>query len=597
MSGFAVHLARRGSPDAAAVERALQAAPHRGASLSAAVHGASCLGLVRHDSSDEGDLAISHDLAVVVAGVIDNLTDLRGQLREHPPSNSPSPASVLASAWRAFGERTPSLLRGAYAAAVSDGRHVWCFRDQIGFGTLFMRDQPDGFWAASEPKQVVAGAGVRRDPDLAVLETLFYGRADDTTPSALRGVTRLPKASVAQASAEGLRTWRYWDPAALLETGRLSPSELKPTFDQLMARAVERVLRGDDIVALSGGIDSPAVATFAASAYLARGSTRLPALSMLFGDYPSVDESPYIRDIARHLDLVLHTYQPSREGPTLEPLARWVAMADGPWMGWWEPGMDEDRYRRLAKLGLRNLLTGDFAEFAMAFPQHLIAHLLRHGRIRALTRTLVDRRRAGTSLRGLGMELAAAFAPRWVYPAYRRLRPRYQIPDWVDPARTIRVTSAERLAPAKRWLHYQLAGFLGPGLPFEAYQMFNEAHQVRVRWPWADVDLYEFFLRLPAEVKFSATQPKQLVRGFLRGRLPDTVLERRDKTVMDEFLRAGFDYASLRYWLRGDGYRMPGVDYAKLGVRLGQEGFGLAEYQWANDLAQVHAFVSLWEGQ
>src|SRR5437870_2835243 len=102
MSGFAVHLARRGSPDAAAVERALQAALHRGSSLSTAVHGASCLGLVRHDSTDAGDLAISDDLAVVIAGVIDNLTDLRGQLREQPPSNSASPASVLATAWRAF---------------------------------------------------------------------------------------------------------------------------------------------------------------------------------------------------------------------------------------------------------------------------------------------------------------------------------------------------------------------------------------------------------------------------------------------------------------------------------------------------------------
>ena len=595
MSGLAAHLARQRPTDPSLVERALRAAPHRGSLIEVVVHGSCALGVVRHDPSDAASLTVADGLGVAVAGVVDNLNEIATSLRGRGavPLDA-STAGMILSAYQTFGNELLPMLRGAFAIAITDGRTLRGLRDQVGWGTVFHRDDPRGTWLASEAKQVIAGAGLSKEPDVDLLEAIFYGYRDDDMPTVLRGVNRLPKASVLEADVTQTRVRRYWDPTSLVETGRTPQAELKPTFDRLMARAVDRVLRGDDIVALSGGIDSPAVAAFAADAYAARFDRPLPALSMIFPDYPSADESVYIKEVVERLGLQLHPYQPPADASTLAPLDRWTELTDGPWMGWWEPGMDEDRYRRLRSLGLANLLTGDFAEYEMALPFDIVAHLMWKGRFGPLLRLLRDQRRRGTSRKSIGRQLASTVLPGSFFRWYRAVRPRWPVPDWIDPKRLTPTSPTERLAPWARWGHHQLAGFLGPGLPFEAYQIFNEAQRISIRWPWADVDLWEFFVGLPAELKFPGAQPKQLVRGFIRGRVPDSIVERPVNTVLDEFVQRSFDYVSLRRWIDPTEFRMPGIDYPRFWARLERGNLQNYEYVSAKDLAQVHAFLSLW---
>jgi hypothetical protein len=166
----------------------------------------------------------------------------------------------------------------------------------------------------------------------------------------------------------------------------------------------------------------------------------------------------------------------------------------------------------------------------------------------------------------------------------------------MDPRHQVPTNPVERLSPWERWRHHPLAGFLGVGLPFEAYHIFNEAARVTVRWPWADVDLWEFFVGLPAEVKFPGAQSKQLLRGLIGDRLPASVVHRRDRTVLDEFVQRSFDYASLGRWIGAGEFRMPGVDYSAVRRRLDRGQLANHEYESIKDLAQVHAFLSNWGG-
>jgi hypothetical protein len=117
---------------------------------------------------------------------------------------------------------------------------------------------------------------------------------------------------------------------------------------------------------------------------------------------------------------------------------------------------------------------------------------------------------------------------------------------------------------------------------------------MRVRRPFADVDLWEFFLSLPAEQKFPANETKGLVRRLLRGRVPDSILDRTDKTHFNDYIMASVDYVELGRWLREPQVRIRGVDYRALADRLDAKDLSLAEYIWAKDLAGVHAFLDLW---
>src|SRR5262249_61932182 len=120
-------------------------------------------------------------------------------------------------------------------------------------------------------------------------------------------------------------------------------------------------------------------------------------------------------------------------------------------------------------------------------------------------------------------------------------------------------------------------------------------HGIDVRRPFADVDLWEFFLSLPAERKFPDSGSKALIKQLTRGRVPDEILDRRDKTVFNEHVLAHPDYDLLRRLLMAPGYRLPGVRYERLAERLRAEDLAPVDLFWVRDLASVHAFLRRWD--
>jgi asparagine synthase (glutamine-hydrolysing) len=583
-------LARARPPSVTTVERMIEAAPHRGPLADKVVLGQCALAVSRGNRSDVS-LAARDGWAAAFCGVLDNLTELAAELtrnNNHPPPGSP--AEVVLAAYRVFGEATPAHLRGFFSVVVTDGSKLVCFRDHLGFGTLFYRQDPGGSYVATEAKQVVAGAGIPREPNLDVLPRLFFQTYDDQTPCAVKGVERLPKTTLAVFEGAGGRRRRYWDPAAFLEKARLSAGEIQERFDELMAQGVARTLTGEDVVSLSGGIDSPAIAAYAAPQHLHLVGRPLTAVSIVYPNLPSVDERGYVELVARKLGLDLHTYE--QKSRPLDGMEKWVDIADGP-----VPAVVlsqyEEHYRFVRGLGLCNILSGEVAELVFDMGRYLLPHLLVQGRLTAVGRLLSARRSRGASWTSLGKQLVAPLVPTRMTAARWAVR-RDGVPDWLD-RRLVNEAAVRSIVPAgKRWRKVQVGAFSVPGISMEADDICQELTGVRTRRPWADVDLWEFFLSLPAEVKFPDTRSKTLVRRLLRGKVPDEILDRRDKTFFDESIMANVDYPRLRRLLIEPKYRIDGVDYGRLRERLEHENLELIDFEWAKDLAGIHAFLSLW---
>jgi Asparagine synthase len=168
------------------------------------------------------------------------------------------------------------------------------------------------------------------------------------------------------------------------------------------------------------------------------------------------------------------------------------------------------------------------------------------------------------------------------------------IPAWLD-RRKVNAPAVRSLVPGRhRWRKIQVGAFESPGLSVEAESIVQEVAGVRTRRPWADIDLWEFFLSIPVEDKFPDNESKTLVRRLLRPRVPAVILDRQDKTVFDESIMANVDYPILRRWLVRPEHRLAGVDYGLLEERLEQQQLEVSEFMWAKDLASVHAFLSQW---
>jgi asparagine synthetase B (glutamine-hydrolysing) len=596
LGALAVALTKSGRGDAGVVRRMLGASPHRGSGHDVGVFGNCALGVSTQDVTADATIYIGHGLAAAFAGALDNLSELAKELHASP---APVPAEIVVEAFRVWGEDAPNRMRGAFGAVLTDGRDVWCFQDHVAYGHVFYRDEPRMFYAATEPKQVLAGAGIAKEPDLEVLERLFYadldwGGIDRELPCALKGVRRLPKASVVSTAGGRLQGRRYWNPEGLIETGRFSPLELQHRFDELMRQAVARTMTGDDVVSLSGGVDSPAVAAFAAAA---QDRTRpVGALTGVYPAYPTVDETRYVELVAAQLSMPLDTFMPVAR--PLDDIDEWVRVLDGP-APVLPPAQSAEHYRQARKLGYRTMLTGEHAELVFDQHRYLVSHLLWRGRLPAAWSYLRKQRAQGRRYKSIAIELASAVLPRPGRVLYWRYGPsanRGILPGWLDERR---VTGAELgVLPRSRdrWQEIQLMPAQGPGLASEPDDICQAVCGVTARRPWADVDLYEFFLSLPAEVKFPYPRAagKALVRELLRGKVPDPILDRTDKTYFNDFFMDRIDYDTFRRLLVKPNYRINGVRYDVLTERLERGDFSLGEYKWALDLAKTHAFLSQW---
>jgi asparagine synthase (glutamine-hydrolysing) len=568
----------------------LAAAPHRGNRTVVTSIGSCTIGISDLDGRNEATLATDDTLAVAFAGVLDNADELAARFGT-APERAPLPADVVLTAFRAIGTKAPILLRGTYACVVTDGTRLWAFRDHVGLETVFYRREADAVYVASEVKQVLRGANVSPEPDLDAVEALFYGELDDAGVCALRGARRLVAATLLTADLDSLNVSPYWDPESLLETSTVSPVDAAEQFRELLAQAVARMLTGRDAVSLSGGVDSPPIATYAVREYARRWNRPIPALSAVYPSYPESDESRYIELVAERLGLPLHTYEP---GPQrLDRLQFWLKLFDGPWSTWSPEGTAE-RCAQAQAHGFTTILSGEFAEQVSALRPFLVPHLLWRGHFRGAVTQLRSQHAAGLGRRRLLAELRDTARPRVVQARQLRHHPPAFLPSWIDLDRIGRRDAGHALPARRRWASAQLP-FFGADPVGEADVYSHALYGIRARRPWADVDVWEFFLSLPAEVQFPDYRMKGFARNALRGEVPDEILDRRDKTYMDQwFEEMGVDYPAVRHWVTKGDFRISGVDYAELGVELERGQMPLASYLWARDLAAAHAFVDLW---
>jgi Asparagine synthase len=258
-----------------------------------------------------------------------------------------------------------------------------------------------------------------------------------------------------------------------------------------------------------------------------------------------------------------------------------------------------ENYRVARELGARNVLTGEMAEWVFTFGQHLIGHLVLHGRARASAAWVRDQRARGATWKVIAQRAGPSLVSPRLALGYLRARRREdfrQLPAWVE--RDAAGTPGPRpdlARPARRrWLEHQLAPLVGVGAySFDADAIVAASCGVHVRRPLVDVDLWEFVLSLPAEVKFPNALPKSLLRESVRGRLPDALLDRTDKTYFNDFALRTADYDGLRRWALASEAKISGVDYARLAQRIDARDLNVVELLWAYDLARAHAYLEL----
>jgi asparagine synthase (glutamine-hydrolysing) len=252
-------------------------------------------------------------LALVANGEIYNHAELRRRLEARGRRfKTGSDCEAILHAYAEYGTDCVGHLRGMFAFALWDEarRRLVLARDPLGEKPLYLYERDGRLVFASELKALLRSGEVPFELDPEAVDLYFHYQYVPEPRTAVRGVRKLDAAHLLVIEVEPWRVeescyWRMEDAPALEGDAPVLIREQLEAVGELMTRADVPVG-----VALSGGLDSSAVAALAAR----HRPGSLHAFSVGYPGRPEgLDERDDARAFALHLGLPFHEVEVETE--------------------------------------------------------------------------------------------------------------------------------------------------------------------------------------------------------------------------------------------------------------------------------------------
>jgi len=532
-------LAHRG-PDAEGTARD----PERGVWL-----GHRRLAVVDLESGEQPMWTAERDLVVVFNGEIYNAPELRALLegRGHRFHSHHSDTEVLLHGWREWGTDLVAHLDGMWAFALYDRSAGTLFlsRDRFGEKPLYWAHRGAAFVFASELEALARHPCVERSLDPLALRKYFAHGYVPAPGAIYAGVQKLPAGCNLRFDLRDARARvsRWWSLA--LEP---DPQQLERPLERLceelrekLERAVARRLVADVPlgVFLSGGIDSSAVALFAAR-LLKPGELRTVSVGF---EEPSFDESAFAEKVARHVGSDHHctTFTLEHARTLLPELAERLdePLADASLL-------PTSLLCRAARREVTVALGGDGGDelFAGYDPFRALWAAERYARLvprplHRAVRLLAGTLPASHRYMSAGFRLKRALAgldhpprlwnPVWLAPlAPAELAELLDEPIDPEEVHSEAIAAWERsrgASPVDRTLQFFSELYLQNGV-LAKVDRASMQHSLEVRAPFLDIELVDFARRLPWQLKLRGGETKFLLKRALEPLLPAEIPRR-----------------------------------------------------------------------
>ena len=489
---------------------------------------------------DEGGNWITYN------GEVYNYVELRKELGEDQ-FRTTSDTEVVLRAYRRWGPACVDRLRGMFAFAIWDeaeGR-LFCARDRFGIKPLSYAVVHGTFFAASEAKALLPFLPAI-ETDLDALKDYLAFQFCLSGKTLFKGVRELPPGHTLTVRNGVVREQRYWQV-------RYEPDYdhderwLTERLRELVDDSVRFHLRADVPVGayLSGGLDSSITTALAARAV----GDDFKAFTGRFAEGEQYDESRYARELAEQHAFDLHE-QTITAADFVENIRDVVYHLDYPIAG---PGsFPQFMVSRLAAEHMKVVLGGQGGdEIFGGYARYLLAYF------EQCIKAAID----GTMHAGNFIVTYESIIPQlgtlreykplmqafWKEGLFGDLDERYfrlvnRAPDLNDaiawpvltnysPFETFvdifRADNVRKESYFDLMTHFDFKTLLPALLHVE--DRVSMAHGLESRVPFVDSDVVEFAATLPADVKFKEGNLKHALKEAMRGDLPPSIVDRRDK--------------------------------------------------------------------
>jgi asparagine synthase (glutamine-hydrolysing) len=478
-------------------------------------------------------------VAVVFNGEIYNYQELRAGLeaRGHRFKTC-SDTEVIVHLWEDRGAEFADQLNGMFAIALLDRRQrrLVLARDHVGIKPLYYARVDNGLVFGSEVKVVLESGWVPRRLDLDALGQYLSWEYVPGAATLLRDVRRLEPASILELDLQtGRQTIRrFWSALRAAENGAgsaRSAGDWESEVDERIAGSVRKQLISDVPLGafLSGGVDSSIVV-----AAMGKAET----FSIGFDD-PTYNETQWSQRVAQHLRVNHHVeiIQPN----VLELFERLMWYLD-------DPIADVSIFptylvSKLAAKYVKVVLSGDggdelFGGYETFLAQEKARHWdalpgwMRRGVLTPLAEALPPTaakkgpiNKLKRFIEGAGMDPVLAHT-RWRLFLTEQARRRLFTPTIYGKLTSpvgahIQTLNAEcqHLEPRNRALYVDFSSYLVDNCLTKVDRM-SMACSIEARVPLLDKDIVELAFRVPAELKYTSSETKVLLKRVAARHVP-----------------------------------------------------------------------------
>jgi asparagine synthase (glutamine-hydrolysing) len=266
------------------------------------------------DLTQGGQQPMSYDdgrYVVVYNGEIYNYLELRSELMSKGERfASRSDTEVLLAAYKTWGTECVHHLRGMFAIALWDEREKTLFlaRDRCGEKPIYYYRTEECLYFASELKGLLPLLPFRPTLDVSVADMYLHYQYVPEPFTLLHGVQKLAAGHTLLVSADNwdadsIRYWTVEEPPKISGLPTDTAGVLH-VIREALDEAVRLTLRSDVPVgiALSGGIDSGAIAAYAQK----HSSQPLHAFCVGYPGRPPYDERREAHRLAQELGIIVH---------------------------------------------------------------------------------------------------------------------------------------------------------------------------------------------------------------------------------------------------------------------------------------------------
>ncbi len=325
-------------------------------------------------------------LALVANGEIYNYVELRELLRSRGHVfRTGSDCETILHLYQEYGKRCVDHLRGMFAFALWDSRRkrLLLARDRMGEKPLYLFDRGGALVFGSELKTLLQSGAVHFELDPSAVDHYFHYQYVPEPMTPVRGIRKLPAGHVLTVDVDpwSIEEERYW---RMEDAPPLEGDPATVIRDEL--ETISAITIRSDVpvgIALSGGLDSSAIAVLAARKY----PGTMHAFSVGYSGRPHTDERSEAKALADHLGMPFHEVELSAAEvtSTFPDVVRWQDEPIADWSG--------ASYRAIAraarKQGVPVLLQGQGGdELFWGYPwvRRAARHSLRKGALAASQR-------------------------------------------------------------------------------------------------------------------------------------------------------------------------------------------------------------------